>query len=61
MIKIAFYAQLRDFFGEETEVELPANAVAADIRAVLTESGRRCRGCRQNQAEVKFRDHSFLS
>ncbi len=37
MIKIAFYAQLRDFFGEETEVELPANAVAADIRAVLTE------------------------
>lgn len=35
MIKVAFYAQLKDYFGEETELELPAGAVAADIRSAL--------------------------
>jgi len=37
MIKVAFYAQLKDYFGEETELELPAGAVAADIRSALAE------------------------
>lgn len=35
MIKVAFYAQLKDYFGEETELELPAGAVAEDIRSAL--------------------------
>jgi molybdopterin synthase sulfur carrier subunit len=36
MIKVVFYAQLKDFFGDETEIELPANPVAAGIRSALT-------------------------
>ena len=36
MIKVVFYAQLKDFFGDETELELPANPVAAGIRSALT-------------------------
>lgn len=35
MIKVVFYAQLKDFFGEETELELPVNPVAAGIRSAL--------------------------
>lgn len=35
MIKVVFYAQLKDFFGDETELELPANPVAAGVRSAL--------------------------
>lgn len=35
MIKIGFYAQLKDFFGDEAELEIPPGAVASDIRAAL--------------------------
>jgi len=35
MIKIVFYAQLKDYFGDETQLALPAIATVADIRSAL--------------------------
>lgn len=35
MMTIGFYAQLKDYFGDETELDIPAGAVAEDIRSAL--------------------------
>jgi len=36
MIKVVFYAQLKDYFGDELTLELKPGAVVADIRSSLT-------------------------
>ncbi len=34
-VEVVFYAQLKDFFGEKTTVEVPEGATALQIRAAL--------------------------
>lgn len=34
-VEINFYAQLKDFFGEKTTVEVPQGATAVEIRGAL--------------------------
>lgn len=36
-VEICFYAQLRDFFGERANVEVPEGATAMQIRTALAE------------------------